>query len=75
MTPEISRVGCVQPLSLFDSNASADGVEERSLARSAQAERDSESCFFVPAAAGAASSLREHAANLILRAGDAETFD
>ncbi|GBP69160.1 hypothetical protein EVAR_98230_1 [Eumeta japonica] len=46
-----SRVGCVRPLSLFYSDASADGVEEiarsaLSLARSAQAERDNESCFF-----------------------------
>ncbi|GBP66731.1 hypothetical protein EVAR_50110_1 [Eumeta japonica] len=43
---------CVRPLSLFYSDASADVVEERSLsalslARSAQAERDNESCFFV----------------------------
>ncbi|GBP61775.1 hypothetical protein EVAR_96019_1 [Eumeta japonica] len=43
--------GCVRPLSLFYSDVSADGVEERSLvprslARSAQAERDNESCFF-----------------------------
>ncbi|GBP61092.1 hypothetical protein EVAR_89758_1 [Eumeta japonica] len=40
---------CVRPLSLFYSDASADGVEERSLsfARSAQAERDIELCFFV----------------------------
>ncbi|GBP48383.1 hypothetical protein EVAR_96422_1 [Eumeta japonica] len=42
--------GCVRPLSLFYSDASADGVVEiarsvLSLARSAQAERDNESCF------------------------------
>ncbi|GBP62397.1 hypothetical protein EVAR_3099_1 [Eumeta japonica] len=42
--------GCVRPLSLFYSDASADRVEEkslvpRSLAHSAQTERD-ESCFF-----------------------------
>ncbi|GBP59128.1 hypothetical protein EVAR_44368_1 [Eumeta japonica] len=45
----------VRPLSLFYSDASADEVEEiarsaLSLARSAQAERDNESCFFVRAA-------------------------
>ncbi|GBP42723.1 Zinc finger protein 62 homolog [Eumeta japonica] len=50
-----SRVGRMRPLSLFYSDASADGVEEiarpaLSLARSAQAERDNESCFFVRAA-------------------------
>ncbi|GBP79933.1 hypothetical protein EVAR_75305_1 [Eumeta japonica] len=45
-----SRVGCVLPLSFFYSDASADGVEERSLVRSPQAERDNESCFFVRAA-------------------------
>ncbi|GBP52728.1 Oocyte zinc finger protein XlCOF7.1 [Eumeta japonica] len=39
--------GCVRPLSLLYSDTSADGVEERSLVRSAEAERDNESCFFV----------------------------
>ncbi|GBP37231.1 hypothetical protein EVAR_35664_1 [Eumeta japonica] len=43
------HVGCVRPLSLSYSDASADEVEERSLvplSRSAQAERDNESCFY-----------------------------
>ncbi|GBP87889.1 Beta-1,3-galactosyltransferase 5 [Eumeta japonica] len=48
---EAALIGCVRPLSLFYSDASVDGVEEiarsaLSLARSAQAERDNESCFF-----------------------------
>ncbi|GBP81981.1 hypothetical protein EVAR_65587_1 [Eumeta japonica] len=52
---ESSRGDSVRPLSLFNSGASADEVEEiarsaLSLARSAQAERDNESCFFVRAA-------------------------
>ncbi|GBP37853.1 hypothetical protein EVAR_21388_1 [Eumeta japonica] len=49
------RVGCARSLSLFYSDASVDGVEEivrsaLSLARSAQEERDNESCFFGRAA-------------------------
>ncbi|GBP65687.1 hypothetical protein EVAR_98400_1 [Eumeta japonica] len=43
---------CAAAISFY-SDASADGVEERSLvppALSAQAERDNESCFFVRAA-------------------------
>ncbi|GBP86779.1 hypothetical protein EVAR_59225_1, partial [Eumeta japonica] len=47
---EKETVGCVRPLSLFYSDASADGVKRdssfRALARSAQAERDNESYFF-----------------------------
>ncbi|GBP40768.1 hypothetical protein EVAR_26432_1 [Eumeta japonica] len=52
----------MRPLSLFYSDTSADGVEERSLslARSAQAERDNESCFFVRAAGGHRLTRRCH---------------
>ncbi|GBP79801.1 hypothetical protein EVAR_56857_1 [Eumeta japonica] len=46
-----SRVGCVRPLSLFFSDASADGVEERYLSLAPQAERLGRSCLSIACSA------------------------
>ncbi|GBP69509.1 hypothetical protein EVAR_88409_1 [Eumeta japonica] len=69
----ITVLGCVPPLSLLYMDASADGVEEMarsalSLTRSALAERDNESCFFVRATGVHRFITRYHVENRAARA-------